>query len=287
MVEQSIAPSTRRSYRQAWTEFLSYVQVHNIEGHYSVDKRIMLNFVLHLINKGFSYTTISGKLAGVSFYGQLCWGRDLVGDVLLRRMLKGLNRSRSQSVHLREPITYPLLRQLLEQLPLCCYDLWEVTHFRLCIIWLFFGAFRVTELLGLRDQMGIQCSEVQVQDDTLKIWLRRSKTDQLGKGTWVQLRNSGVQECCPLSECYSFLHSSGLKGGSIFLHKNGAKISSAHLLAVLWKTQVGVGQDPGQFGTHSFRIGAATEAARLGWDIEDIKRIGRWNSACCNIYDRK
>ncbi|KAM4697900.1 uncharacterized protein WCC33_013515 [Rhinophrynus dorsalis] len=32
------------------------------------------------------------------------------------------------------------------------------------------------------------------------------------------------------------------------------------------------------FGGHSFRIGAATEAARLGLGPETIRRIGRWES---------
>ncbi|KAM3928101.1 uncharacterized protein RB166_006232 [Leptodactylus fuscus] len=41
-----------------------------------------------------------------------------------------------------------------------------------------------------------------------------------------------------------------------------------------------LGLPPGDFGTHSFRIGAATEAARAGLNEEEVKRVGRWKSGC-------
>ncbi|KAM4632460.1 uncharacterized protein O3C94_018978 [Discoglossus pictus] len=40
------------------------------------------------------------------------------------------------------------------------------------------------------------------------------------------------------------------------------------------------------FGAHSFRIGAATEAARLGLPDAAVKRIGRWESERFRSYVR-
>ncbi|CAH2324730.1 micronuclear linker histone poly -like, partial [Pelobates cultripes] len=45
-----------------------------------------------------------------------------------------------------------------------------------------------------------------------------------------------------------------------------------------------LGLPAGRFGTHSFRIGAATEAARLGLGDEVVKRIGRWESVRFRSY---
>lgn len=46
------------------------------------------------------------------------------------------------------------------------------------------------------------------------------------------------------------------------------------------------GYDPDSFSSHSFRIGAATEAARVGLSQESIKRIGRWDSDRFRLYIR-
>ncbi|XP_073511592.1 basic phospholipase A2 sphenotoxin subunit B-like isoform X2 [Phyllobates terribilis] len=40
------------------------------------------------------------------------------------------------------------------------------------------------------------------------------------------------------------------------------------------------GNHPKDYGTHSFRIGAATEAARAGLSETEVQRIGRWRSTC-------
>lgn len=42
----------------------------------------------------------------------------------------------------------------------------------------------------------------------------------------------------------------------------------------------------GDYAAHSFRIGAAPEAARWGLPEEVIKRIGRWESRTYHIYVR-
>lgn len=45
-----------------------------------------------------------------------------------------------------------------------------------------------------------------------------------------------------------------------------------------------VGESPSDYGIHSFRIGAATEAVRAGLLEGDIMRIGRWQSRCYVEY---
>lgn len=55
----------------------------------------------------------------------------------------------------------------------------------------------------------------------------------------------------------------------------------------LFKTcLVRAGVNPDEFGTHSFRIGAVTEAARAELPEAEVMRIGRWKSACFARYVR-
>lgn len=41
-----------------------------------------------------------------------------------------------------------------------------------------------------------------------------------------------------------------------------------------------------RFGIHSFRIGAASTAAAMGYDVDRIKHLGRWSSKCYSNYIR-
>ena len=72
----------------------------------------------------------------------------------------------------------------------------------------------------------------------------------------------------------------------MFQHKEGSPVKPSQLLAVLRKALARVGEDPGSFGTHSFRIGAATEADARGWGELAIKELGRWSSDCFKGYVR-
>ena len=47
-----------------------------------------------------------------------------------------------------------------------------------------------------------------------------------------------------------------------------------------------LGTTPGNFNTHSFRIGAATAAARADLPTETIKQLGRWRSDAYSVYVR-
>ena len=46
-----------------------------------------------------------------------------------------------------------------------------------------------------------------------------------------------------------------------------------------------VGEDPSQFGTHSFRIGGATAMfATRKYTDDEVRRFGRWLSDCWRRY---
>ncbi|VDH97557.1 Hypothetical predicted protein [Mytilus galloprovincialis] len=47
-----------------------------------------------------------------------------------------------------------------------------------------------------------------------------------------------------------------------------------------------VGLNPTQYKGHSFRIGAATNAASLGYSEQLIQKLGRWNSNALQRYIR-
>lgn len=61
-------------------------------------------------------------------------------------------------------------------------------------------------------------------------------------------------------------------------HADGSFLSRFQFVSVFRSGIKAIGLDESVYAGHSFRIGAAMEAARLGLGDEIIKRIGRWES---------
>lgn len=90
---------------------------------------------------------------------------------------------------------------------------------------------------------------------------------------------------CPVEAVKGFM---GIRqrGGPLLVHFDGVPLSRYQFVAVFRKCLRALGLNEKEFSSHSFRIGAATEAARNGMDAEAVKRIGRWESRRFQIYVR-
>jgi hypothetical protein len=71
-----------------------------------------------------------------------------------------------------------------------------------------------------------------------------------------------------------------LDESQLYVHFDGSLLTRYQFSSVLQKSLVFC-EIPGHFKPHSFRIGGATEAKRLGVTDDIIKQWGRWNS---NVY---
>ncbi|KAJ1088395.1 hypothetical protein NDU88_001552 [Pleurodeles waltl] len=72
----------------------------------------------------------------------------------------------------------------------------------------------------------------------------------------------------------------------VFIHQDGSLLKAHQVLVVLKRALGLLGLDSRHYGTHSFRIGAVTEAKRLGNSDKAIMGLGRWKSQCFKRYIR-
>ena len=106
--------------------------------------------------------------------------------------------------------------------------------------------------------------DLQIEDNGMRLRLRKSKTDQAGQGTWVAFAPASREELCPIAAMRSYLKSRGSQPGFLFQHANGSPLTKYQFWAVASKALQALGLGECQFGTHSFRIGAASTAAAAG-----------------------
>lgn len=142
----------------------------------------------------------------------------------------------------------------------------------------FFVAFRISELVSPSKRVhgGMLDREVTCGEDRVSLLLRWSKTDQAGRGRRVQIFAVPALPLCPVGAVREFLTVRPDLAGSFLLHADGSPLSRFQFISIFRKCLRALGLEEKEFILHSFRIGAATEAARCGLDDEAAKRIGRW-----------
>ena len=123
-----------------------------------------------------------------------------------------------------------------------------------------------------------------LDDGSLRFYIKRSKTDQFHRGCSITLPHI-FSSICPVRRMKSYLRSCTAHDKSPLFHfKNGSPLSIRTLHLVLRKLLHKLGYEAQNFNIHSFRIGAATSAAKQGISNKMIKRLGRWKSQCFMDY---
>ena len=117
---------------------------------------------------------------------------------------------------------------------------------------------------------------MHIHETGIAILVRRSKTDQIGKGRIVSIPQVGGR-LCPVAALEEWLRVSGIAGGPLFrpVAKSGRaaerRMSAGAVARIVKKRTWAVGCDPSRYSGHSLRAGFATEAARCGvpkWRIK-------------------
>ena len=78
----------------------------------------------------------------------------------------------------------------------------------------------------------------------------------------------------------------GNVGGDLFCQKDGLPLTQYQFWTVTSQGVKKAGIVGWKFGTHSFRISAASTAAALGYCEDQIKKLGRWSSCRFKTYVR-
>ena len=68
------------------------------------------------------------------------------------------------------------------------------------------------------------------------------------------------------------------KHPNCFIFSNGSPVKVERVRAVLKRAVADANLDPENYDTHSLRSGRARDLFKVGISVEDIKKIGRWNS---------
>ncbi|XP_053106620.1 uncharacterized protein LOC128325152 isoform X2 [Hemicordylus capensis] len=286
----SLAPSTRTAYNRQCRAFMDFRTQVGLGQDWPPPAEHLMQFLVHLKGKGLSSRALAGYLAALAFQSKARGLADTTGDFRVRRMLEGWSREHPAEADSRKPILPLAIRGAVEHLAGVCRSPYETALFHAAMVVLFFGAFRASELFP-RGRFSHSTRVVQFGDTVpgraaLTLRLRFSKTDQRGRGHLVSLHRAEDVLLCPVRALNAYLTLRGAAPGCLFIHEDGRPLTQYQFWAVARRALHVAGVDTARLSLHSFRIGAASTASRLGLSGETIQRIGRWRSATYRKYVR-
>ena len=122
----------------------------------------------------------------------------------------------------------------------------------------FAGGFRRSELVA------VEFEDLDFVNEGVKIFIKRSKTDQSGEGMTKGIPYFTNKTYCPVTSLKEWIDFSNIKTGRIF------KISDKNVALTIKKYASLAGLDKSKYAGHSLRSGFATSAAELGAEERSI-----------------
>lgn len=138
---------------------------------------------------------------------------------------------------IRAPITFPMLSRLISTLSSVCSNSYEATLFTTAFELAFF-ALRVSEFTtSSKNTVVLHKSDVQLSATELRVIIKRSKNDQLGKGSTIQIPlSSQTSTLFAHLNQYLTLRPDSPVPWPFFCHLNSKSLTSYQFTYVLHKT---------------------------------------------------
>ena len=293
---QALADSTKKSYKSAKRRYHSFCTVHNINP-LPVREQSLSRYAASLANEGLAHTSIKCYMSAVRhLHIEEGWGDPKLNYMpKLELVMRGIKRvqGRKHKPSPRQPITPELLRKLREVWlkPSAGGDgimLWAAAT--LC----FFGFLRSGEITVPSDSEFDDTAHLTFRDvaidrlqapSMLRVRIKASKTDPFRVGVDVVVGKVDGP-LCPVSALLGYLLARGAGPGPLFRFEDGKPLTRMRLVEKVRRALQVAGVLSKPYSGHSFRIGAATTAARVGVEDSTIKMLGRWRSNAYQLYIR-
>jgi hypothetical protein len=289
----SIAPSTRRSYKAGQNCFSSFLSKYEFPSSTLLSETIISLFICFMFQKGLAYSTAAVYLDGVrSFYLEnfrLQWWN--LNSPLVSRILSGYKRLLPKSLRTdRHPLMFDDILDISAMLNLSEFN--DLAFLTILLI-LFFGCFRSCEIIQTRDYHGLRLSDLQFlpsifEATSVKIHIAKDKTHNYLQS--VEIKKLSDTSLCPVLFLILYLSKRNpvLNDDSVFVWENSKPIDYITMLNKLKEVWKALGRNPDEIALHCPRIGSSTQAIEQGIPDTLVQARGRWapNSLCYKKYIR-
>lgn len=271
-VNNAKSDNTIKSYRSDWRHFVEWCEKFGLPSR-PTDEETYALYLSSLALEGKKASTIQRRISAITQAHTLV-GFDSPTTTRIKTVWAGIRRMHGAVETGKLPITIDTLKEMINVLP----DKLIGVRDRALLLIGFSGAFRRSELVNL------DVKDIEISREGLTIKVRKSKTDQEGRGEVIGVPYGSKEETCPVKAYLSWLDASNVQLGPIFrsINRHGQvsdKRLSDRAVALIVKRYIElIGLDDSKYAGHSLRSGLATTAAMLGKSERSIMNQTRHRS---------
>ena len=254
-LKNSKALNTLRAYKADYKDFASFCLRNGFKSMPSEPKIISL--YLTYLSKSCKFSTLKRRLASISVIHKLSGRYIDTKHPVITENLMGIKRIKGSYQKAKKPILINDLKLIVNVIDEDKNEKRRAKNRALILIG-FAGGFRRSELVA------ILFEDIDFVPEGVKIFIKRSKTDQSGEGMTKGIPYFSNQNYCPVISLKNWLEKSEIKSGKIF------DMSDKSVALTVKKYAAIAGLDSNKYSGHSLRSGFATSAAELGAEERNI-----------------
>ena len=203
-------------------------------------------------------STLKRRLASISVIHKIRGHYIDIKHPLIIENLMGIQRKKGVFQKSKNPILINELKEIINVIEKLEKKEIRKARDKALILIGFSGGFRRSELVS------IEIEDLEFTKEGIKIFIKRSKTDQSGEGMIKAIPFFKNKNFCPIYFLKKWIEISKINEGLIF------DISDKMVAILIKKYLSAAGFDPKKYSGHSLRSGFATVAADYGADEKSI-----------------
>ena len=285
-IKNSKSSNTQRAYKSDYNHYLNFCEKNNLEFLNPNIKTISM-YLTELSNNNYKFSTIRRRLVSISLAYKLKGSYFDIKSPIIDENLKSIRRKLGSFQRGKKPILIYELNKIISAINKSKSNYRKIRDKSIILLG-FSGGFRRSEIVSL------DIEDIEFVHEGMKIFLKKSKTDQYGDGFIKCIPYLENKTMCPVRVLSEWLSISNIKKGSIFrkISKSDNILEnrlSDQTVALIIKKYTKIAKiENSNFSGHSLRSGFATVAASSGVDERSIMNMtGHKSSAMVRRYIRE
>ncbi len=253
-LKMSKAKNTIRAYKSDFNDFALFCSKHGMKSMPTNPKILSLYFT-HLSKKS-KYSTLKRRLASIKvmhkYKGHYL---DTKHPIIVENLL-GIKRQIGIYQKAKKPLLFNDIKEIVKQINNSKANGFKKLRDKTLLLVGFAGGFRRSELVAILKD------DVEFVNEGVKIFVKKSKSDQSGEGMVKAIPSFKFKEYCPVESLRIWMYEN--RNELVF------PISDKNVALIIKKYTQKAGLDHNKYSGHSLRSGFATSTAESGASERNI-----------------
>ena len=255
-LKNSKSANTLRAYQADFKNFSAFCAKNSLSS-MPTEPKILSLYLTHLSATS-KFSTLKRRIASISVIHKIKGHYFDAKHPIIVENLLGIKRVKGSYQTAKKPLLISDLKLLINAINQSNFPDKRKIRDKAILLIGFSGGFRRSELVNIDHE------DVEFVNEGVKIFIKRSKTDQSGEGMIKAIPYFNTQKFCPVINLKIWINYLENKSGKIF------DISDKSVALIIKKYASLVGLDPNKYGGHSLRSGFATSTAESGAEERNI-----------------